>query len=171
MRNLLIGLCGLVLLAFSPAPSQAGILDIFDDPISLDRGCDRNPCRLNNLTYQRRLVRDRYFKFKIKKTSARYTWRRQRVMVLPPKVVNYDHHAEIDYLHPKGLEREGYVRADSKSYKVVRKAKYQWVTRRVLSRPAKYRVVRKRPHTAIFAEDIVVVDPRCKNQHPGERCW
>jgi hypothetical protein len=133
------------------APAKAGLLELRHDPITLHWNCDITPCRNNNLAYKRIYVRDRYLRYDIHTTPARYEMRRVRVMVSPPMSVvvgGRRSHRLFDILH-----RE---RASVQGHRVFRPAQYAWVTRPVLVSPARAYVTRRMPHYALYPETIVV---------------
>jgi hypothetical protein len=63
------------------APSQAGLLELPFDRITLHRACASEPCSDNDLHRKRVYVRDRYLRFDIHTTPARYATRRTRALV------------------------------------------------------------------------------------------
>lgn len=139
----LLGLTGLA------SPASAGLLELRDDPITLHNDCSITPCRRNNLHYKRIYKKLPYYAYDIHTSPARYEMRRVRIMVRPPVIHVYGkHHRGRGGLvaHPVGAP-----------YRVVAPAKFKYVTSPVLVRPAKTWVTRRTPHSAYFAEDIVVV--------------
>ncbi len=136
----------LLVLGFA-APASAGLLELRNDPITLHWNCAITPCRHNNLAYQRVYVRDQYLRYDIHTVPARYEMRRLRVMVTPPTVVVYGRHR---------YGRSGLVALPVGAYRVVRPARYTWVTSPVLVSPARSYVTRRQPHTALYRQNIVV---------------
>ena len=152
----------LALLALS-GPAGAGVLELVKDDISR-RHCAVEPCHRNGLAYQTRFVRDRYLRFDIKVTPARYTFRRERIMIAPPRIVTVERYRR----HRHRYGRLALVSYPTGSYRVVAPARYATVTRLVLVSPARNHVVRRRPYYAYYPERIVV--RRACHRSLGDRC-
>jgi len=136
------------------SPSQAGLLELPFDRISLHRDCSVEPCRHNGLRFKRIYVRDRYLRYDIHSRPAQYELRRTRVMVAPPAIVVTNGRYETDRWGGRHL-----VELPVGAYRVVRPARYQWVTQQVLVHPAQHYVTRRHPYTAYYPDTIVVSQP------------
>lgn len=144
--------------------ASAGILDIFDDPITKHPDCSYAPCMTNNLIWKKRYQTAPYYRFKLRKVPAEVGFTRVRIKVLPP-LIAVSGGAEIDW-----LDKRAHVVAGTSRYRVVAPARYEWVTRRVFYHPPRYRVVRVSPTHALIRDKIVIVDPACKLAVPGGPC-
>jgi hypothetical protein len=133
-------------------PSRAGLLELPFDTITRHHDCSVEPCGDNGLSYKQVWVRDRYLRYDIHTTPARYAMRRTRVMVSPPVIVTtggsqwvWDHWGHRSLVaYPTGAAT------------VVRPAQYEWVTQQVLVHPAQAGVTRRQPHYAYYPDTIVV---------------
>jgi hypothetical protein len=151
LKYLTVAVATFFLTVAVPSGAQAGVFELFGDDISTSCDTDIEPCRHNNIGYATRYVHGRLLRYGIHTTPARYVWRRERVMVLPPRVA-YD---KAHYRTQK-VGRKRLLVADGSSYHVVAPATYTTVLRRVLVAPATNRVIRLRPHSAYFADTIIV---------------
>jgi hypothetical protein len=141
------------------SPSRADLLLLPGDRISMNRNCDLTPCFGNSLHYERTWVRDRYLRYDIHTTPARYVKKRVRIMIAPPTV------EVISGRHVVGsVGRQVAVELPVGRTRIVHPARYEWVTRAVLVAPEHYSVKRRRPHTAYYPETIAVSEP-------GESRW
>ncbi len=156
--------CGMLFGSVSGA--EAGVFELFHDDITTGCNSAIEPCKRNDLGYQTRYVQGRYLRYGIKKTPARYTWRHERIMIAPPRIVLSKRRV---WSHKIGGKRLVPVQAAG-HYKVVAPAQYATVSRRVLIAPARNRVVRLAPHSAYFADTIIVKGGGCKRPLTWHSC-
>jgi hypothetical protein len=161
MTKIAAFLLGLMLVLLAPVSvAHAGLFELIHDDITTSCDHDVEPCKRNDIGFKTRYVRGKYLRYDVKTTKARYTWVRERVMVAPPRLVSSRRHHKlwthkIDGKHLVPVGASGHTR-------VMAPAQYATVMRRVLVSPARNRVVRRQPHSAYFADTIIVRGGGCK---------
>ena len=140
------------------AAAHAGLFELIHDDITTHCDDELEPCKRNDIGFKTRYVRDKYLRYDVKTTKARYTWVRERVMVAPPRLVGSRHRLRTHKIDGKRLVPVG----ASVHTTVVAPAQYATVLRRVLVAPARNRVVRRKPYSAYFADTIIVRGGGCK---------
>jgi hypothetical protein len=167
IKTLMAAFIGCVLLFGQQTSAFAGAFELFADDISTS--CDEHaePCRHNDLGYQTRYRLGPYLRYGIKTSPARYAWRHERIMVLPPRIVPVGRAYRTHKINGERLVR---IRTAG-HYKVVAPARYATVVRRVLVAPARNRVVRLKPTHAYLADTIIVKGGGCKRPLTWYNCY
>lgn len=155
MRGALAVFALVAVASLAASPANAGVLELAVDEVSRNRHCDVEPCRRNGLEETHRYVKGRYLRYDIDAMPPEYEWRPSTVLVSPPKVVLRDRPGDYRWADGKWL-----LVATPKRASKLAPGEEEYVVRRVLARPAKYRVTRQRP-TAAYYRQRMVVEQQC----------